>query len=75
MSEKARLSLLEHFAGVPDPRMMRTRRHGLLEMLAMSVCATIGGADCWTEVVSFARARRGWFETFLPSSTLTAASP
>jgi predicted transposase YbfD/YdcC len=65
MSEKARLSLLEHFAEVPDPRMMRTRRHGLLEMLAMSVCATIGGADCWTEVVSFARARRGWFETFL----------
>ncbi len=65
MSEKVRLSLLEHFAEVPDPRMMRTRRHGLLDMLAMSVCAVIGGADCWTEVVSFARARRGWFKTFL----------
>ena len=65
MSEKVRLSLLEHFAEVPDPRMMRTRRHGLMDILAMSVCATIGGADCWTEVVSFARARRGWFETFL----------
>jgi predicted transposase YbfD/YdcC len=65
MSEKVRLSLLEHFAEVPDPRMMRTRRHGLLDMLAMSVCAVIGGADCWTEVVSFARARREWFEKFL----------
>jgi hypothetical protein len=50
MSEKAKLGLLEHFAQVPDPRMMRTRRHGLLDMLAMSVCAVIGGADCWTEV-------------------------
>ena len=65
MSEKAKLGLLEHFAQVPHPRMMRTRRHGLLDMLAMSVCAVIGGADCWTEVVSFARARREWFEKFL----------
>ena len=48
MSEKVRLSLLEHFAEVPDPRMMRTRRHGLLDMLAMAVCAPLasaGGAE------------------------------
>lgn len=59
------LSLMEHLAQVPDPRMARTRRHELMDILAIALCAVIGGADHWTEVVEFAQARQGWFATFL----------
>lgn len=50
MTESTRLSLMEHFAEVPDPRVARTQRHGLLDIFAMALCAVIGGADHWTEV-------------------------
>lgn len=65
MTEKARLSLMEYFAEVPDPRMARTQRHGLQGIFAMAVCGVIAGADHWTEVVEFAQARQSWFATFL----------
>ena len=34
----------------------------------MALCAVIGGADHWTEVVEFAQARQAWFATFLELS-------
>ena len=65
MTERPRLSLMEHFGEVPDPRMARTQRHELLDILAIALCAVIGGADHWTEVVEFGQARLAWFATFL----------
>ena len=51
MTEKLRFSLIEHFQAVPDPRMARTQKHSLLDIFALALCALIGGADQWTEVV------------------------
>ena len=65
MTERQRMSLMEHFSEVPDPRVLRTQRHELLDIFAMALCAVIGGADHWTEVVEFAQARQAWFATFL----------
>ena len=45
MTERQRLSLIDHFSEVPDPRMARTQRHGLLDIFAMALFAVIGGAD------------------------------
>src|SRR2546422_11319356 len=53
MTERTRLSLMDHLGEVPDPRMARTQRHELLDILAIALCAVIGGADHWTEVVEF----------------------
>jgi predicted transposase YbfD/YdcC len=33
--------------------------------LAIALCATIGGADDWVEVVQFGKAKQAWFATFL----------
>lgn len=65
MSKPAHLSLIEHLSAVPDPRMMRTQRHELLDILIISLCAVIGGADHWTEVVEFGQAKQSWFAGFL----------
>lgn len=68
MTKPERLSLIEHLSVVPDPRMMRTQRHELLDILVIALCAVIGGADHWTEVVEFGQAKQPWFAGFLKLS-------
>ena len=58
-------SLMEHLRQVPDPRIARTRRHELMDLLVIALCAVIGGADNWVDVVQFGKAKKAWFETFL----------
>lgn len=65
MSKPPRQSLIEHLSEVPDPRMTRTQRHELLDILVIALCAVIGGADHWTEVVEFGQAKQQWFAGFL----------
>ena len=64
MTKPARQSLIEHLGEVPDPRMTRTQRHELLDILVIALCAVIGGADHWTEVVEFGQAKQQWFAGF-----------
>ena len=59
------MSLLEHLQCVPDPRVQRTRRHDLIDLLTIALCATVGGADNWVEVAQFGQAHRDWFARFL----------
>ncbi|OAI38708.1 hypothetical protein AYO40_01760 [Planctomycetaceae bacterium SCGC AG-212-D15] len=54
-----------HFDKLTDPRINRTKRHGLLDMLILSVCATIGGANGWVDIARFAKAKRRFFRQFL----------
>ena len=58
-------SLIEHLKKVPDPRVKRSRRHELMDILVIALCATIAGADDWVEVVQFAQAKKASFATFL----------
>lgn len=61
----ASISLMEHLRKVADPRVKRSQRHNLLDILAIALCATIAGADDWVGVVQFGKARRDWLCTFL----------
>lgn len=65
MSSTANLNLVEHLQQIPDPRVQRTRRHELLDILVIALCATICGADDWVAVVQFGKAKLEWFSTFL----------
>jgi len=57
--------LLEHLGRIPDPRVKRTLRHELMDILVIALCAVIGGADDWVSVVQFGKAKIDWFSTFL----------
>ena len=45
MSGKKESVFLECFGRIEDPRMDRQKRHKLLDIIAIAVCATIAGAD------------------------------
>ena len=47
------MRLLDYFADVTDPRVERTKSRKLENILAIAICATICGADGWTEMAFF----------------------
>ena len=59
------LTLPKSLRRLKDPRINRCKRHLLLDILTMAVCAVIGGADTWTDIAAFARRRNDWFGRFL----------
>ena len=65
MSEPVPSSIAAHFRQLPDPRVRRTRRHALEDILVMTLCAVICGADDWVAIADFGRAKRTWFREFL----------
>jgi predicted transposase YbfD/YdcC len=54
-----------HFADLPDPRIDRCKRHDLLDVVTIALCAVLCGADTWVDVAEFGRSKEGWLRTFL----------
>jgi predicted transposase YbfD/YdcC len=61
----ASLSWLEHFAPLPDPRVERTKRHHLIDILAIALCAVLCGAEGWEDMSAFGRAKAAWLKEHL----------
>jgi len=55
------LSLLEHFAQVPDPRLERTQLHSLQSILLIAICGVICGAGNWAAIERFGHAKQDFF--------------
>ena len=58
-------SIMDHFGKLEDPRIERARRHELLDIIVITFCAVICGADNWVEIEEFGKARQEWFRRFL----------
>jgi predicted transposase YbfD/YdcC len=58
-------SIHAHFGKLKDPRVRRTRRHELLDIIALAICGVIAGADDWVSIVDFGRAKESWLRQYL----------
>jgi hypothetical protein len=58
-------SILVYFVDRRDPRVERAKRHALLDIIAIALCAVICGADTWVDVAEFGRSKARWRRTFL----------
>ncbi len=56
---------MEHFGALEDPRIERAKRHALVDIITIALCAVICGADTWVEVEEVGKAKQAWFATFL----------
>ena len=65
MSELPPTSISEHFATLTDPRRDHLKAHRLVDILTITLCAVICGADDWVEVETFGQAKEEWLRTFL----------
>lgn len=65
MESNVEKSILEHFSQLSDPRIKLKTKHILVEIVAMTLCAMIAGADDWTEIAEFSKQKKEWLKTFL----------
>ncbi len=54
-----------YFSTLEDPRQAMNQRHQFVDMLVITICAVICGADDWVAVESFGQAKAEWFARFL----------
>ncbi len=62
---KPEISFVRYLAELPDPRSTRTRWHRLDDILVITLCAVICGADSFEEIERFGKARHDWLKGFL----------
>ncbi len=65
MGSRGSGSLVEHFGNLEDPRRDQGKRHQLLDIIAMTVCGVVGGAEGWSDVELFVKCKYEWFQGFL----------
>ena len=60
------ISLLKsHFEGLDDPRVQHSIDHLLIDIVMITICAVICGAESWVEVENYGKAKQSWLERFL----------
>ncbi len=60
-----KLSLIEHFQNLPDPRINRTKDHDLIDLLVIAVCTLLCAGESFNDMEDFGHAKHDWFKTFL----------
>lgn len=65
MIEAAIIPLKEHFSSLDDPRAQHSVEHLLLDIVLITICAVICGADTWVEIENYGIAKQEWLKTFL----------
>jgi predicted transposase YbfD/YdcC len=56
--------ITHHFAVITDPR-ADNHAHKLIDIIMLAICAVLAGADSFTDIADFGRAKESWFGTFL----------
>jgi len=59
------VSILGHFADLPDPRREQGQIHRLDEIVFIATCAVLCGADNWVQIADYGRSKLDWLATFL----------
>jgi predicted transposase YbfD/YdcC len=58
-------SIVNHFSKVKDPRIERSKRHQLMDILIIAICGVICGADNWVDIELFGNTKIAWLKSFL----------
>ena len=58
-------TLFENISIIKDPRIERHKRHSLVDILVIAICAMICAAETWEDIEEFGHAKREWLATFL----------
>ena len=58
-------SLWSHFQSLEDPRAEHLIEHQLLDIIALTLCAVICGAESWVEIELYGKTKEDWLKSFL----------
>ena len=54
-----------HFGNLRDPRASHSIEHKLLDILIISICGTISGANDFAAIAEYGKSKENWLKTFL----------
>lgn len=57
--------LIALLSRLPDPRVERSKEHGLTDLLVIAVCTLLAGGESFYDMEDFGHAREGWLRGFL----------
>jgi len=59
-------NFITHFSIIEDPRIERCKKHQLIDILFLSICAVMSGAEGWEDIEDFGKAKLTWLRSYLP---------
>ncbi len=59
------LAVAKHFARLRDPRRNHRKRHLLIDIIVIALCAVICGANDWQQIATFGQCRHAWLKMYL----------
>ena len=62
---KPKTTISEHFSEIKDPRIDRKKLHQLIDIITITLCAVIAGAETWSDIELFGQCKYNWFKSFL----------
>jgi hypothetical protein len=65
MAVTVNASIVEHFQTLEDPRIARTKKHNLLDILVIALCTLLTGGEGFQDMELFGKSKRAWLQTFL----------
>ena len=65
MAVPVNASIVEHFRTLEDPRIERTKKHLLLDILVIAVCTLLTGGEGFQDMEFFGKSKLPWLQTFL----------
>jgi hypothetical protein len=58
MKLKPKITLIDHFSKLTDPRIERTKEHKLIDILTIAICGMICGADNWVAIEQYGNSKQ-----------------
>ena len=65
MADPVNASIVEHFQTLEDPRIERTKKHNLLDILVIALCTLLTGGEGFQDMALFGQSKQAWRQTFL----------
>ena len=66
MDTTAPRCLIEHFSKLEDPRVDRNKKHELIDVIVLCVCAVVSGAEGWSDIEEFGHTKLHWLRRYVP---------
>ena len=65
MKLRPKITLIDHFEQLTDPRVERTKDHKLIDIIVIALCAMICGADTFVAMETYGNSKYEWLKQFL----------
>ena len=65
MKLKPKITIDSYFSNIDDKRVERRKLHKLIDIITITICGVICGADTWEDIALFGESKYEWLKQFL----------